>query len=194
MKMISANKLNRLWKNGVIAKMVAKTKVLKTMEEISANTNTENVAGATAVKEISNKLASQLQDVRIFSEGSGENIKYYAQSGADTASKKLLGSGIYNFKKMLRVCTASTGQTTAALLIDTWENELTKNNLISKQYSCGSVKDLDIGVFDIDYGKTLGLNYTIKFNQTCLTSDGIYNEGEIIQWKYSEKKNIYIIS
>lgn len=57
MKMISANKLNRLWEKGVVAKMVAKTKVLKTMEEISANTSAENVAGATAVKELSNKLA-----------------------------------------------------------------------------------------------------------------------------------------
>lgn len=56
MKMISANKLNRLWRNGVVAKMVAKTKVLKTMEEIVANTNAENVAGATTVKELNNNL------------------------------------------------------------------------------------------------------------------------------------------
>lgn len=45
--------------------------------------------------ELSNKLTVQLQgDVRIFAEGSGENIKYYAQSGADAASKKLLGSNV----------------------------------------------------------------------------------------------------
>lgn len=93
MKMISANKLNRLWRNGVVAKMVAKTKVLKTIEEISANTNAENVAGAMAVKALSNNLATQLPgSVRIISEGSGAAAKYYAQIGADAASKKLLGS------------------------------------------------------------------------------------------------------
>lgn len=56
MKLISANKLNRLWNNGVVAKMVAKTKILKTLEEIEANTSEENVAGATALKEVNNNL------------------------------------------------------------------------------------------------------------------------------------------
>ena len=194
MKMISANKLNRLWKNGVVAKMVAKTKVLKTIEEISANTNAENVAGAMAVKALSNNLTTQLPgSVRIISEGSGAAAKYYAQIGADAASKKPLGSGISDFNKLIRVCTAATGQTTAALLIDTWENELTKNNLTSKKYMSGSA-NLDMGVFAIDYGKTLGLHYTIRFKQTCLTSEGIYDEGRTVQWKYSENKNIYVIS
>lgn len=61
MKLISANKLNRLWNNGVVAKMVAKTKILKTLEEIEANTNEENVAGATALKEVNNKLQQSFQ-------------------------------------------------------------------------------------------------------------------------------------
>lgn len=56
-RMISANKLNRFWKNGVVAKMVAKVRVLKTMEEIAANTDEENIAGASAVAELNNKLA-----------------------------------------------------------------------------------------------------------------------------------------
>ena len=43
MKMISANKLNRLWKNGVVAKMVAKTRVLKTKEEILARSEERRV-------------------------------------------------------------------------------------------------------------------------------------------------------
>ena len=57
-RMISANKLNRFWKNGVVAKMVAKVRVLKTMEEIAANTDEENIAGASAVAELNNKLAN----------------------------------------------------------------------------------------------------------------------------------------
>lgn len=79
MKMISANKLNRLWKNGVVAKMVAKTKVLKTMEEISANTSEENVAGATAVKELSNNLSKQPEWIR----DSTGRITGYKFGGAD---------------------------------------------------------------------------------------------------------------
>ncbi len=45
MKVVTANKINRLWRNGVLAKMIAKTKVLNTAEEIEANTSAENVAG-----------------------------------------------------------------------------------------------------------------------------------------------------
>ena len=81
MKMISANKLNRLWKNGVLAKMIAKTKVLKTMEEISANTSAENVAGATAVKELSNSLNSHPQFIY---DSSGKITGYKTKAGADT--------------------------------------------------------------------------------------------------------------
>lgn len=56
MKLATANKINRLWNNGVLAKMVAKTKVLKTLEEVAASTNEENVMGAPAGKELINKL------------------------------------------------------------------------------------------------------------------------------------------
>lgn len=80
MKMISANKLNRLWKNGVVAKMIAKTKVLKTMEEISANTSAENVAGATAVKELSNKLGGYSFGV------TSDGKPGYRKPGADTVT------------------------------------------------------------------------------------------------------------
>lgn len=104
MKMISANKLNRLWKNGVVAKMVAKTKVLKTVEEISANTNVENVAGATAVKEINNNLTNKMPgQLKLIAEGSGADVKYYAQLGADAASKKSLGSSMYKCPDISRL-------------------------------------------------------------------------------------------
>lgn len=79
-KMISANKLNRLWRNGVVAKMVAKVKVLKTMEEIEANTDQENVAGAAAVAELSNKLAGQPEWIK---DATGK-ITGYRFGGADT--------------------------------------------------------------------------------------------------------------
>ncbi len=50
MKLATANKINRLWNNGVLAKMVAKTKVLKTLEEVAASTNEENVMALRPVK------------------------------------------------------------------------------------------------------------------------------------------------
>lgn len=68
-----------------------RVKTLQTMEEIEANTENHCLAGAGAVAELNNKLAGQLSNISLIAEGSGENIKYFAQLGADTASKKPLG-------------------------------------------------------------------------------------------------------
>lgn len=52
----------------------------------------------------------QLQgDVRIFAEGSGENVKYYAQTGADAASKKQLGSGMYKCPDRWHIASKTVG-------------------------------------------------------------------------------------
>ena len=70
-------------------------KVLKTVEEIEATSDPleKYIAGAGTVGELYNKLTSQLpDDVKLITEGSGANTKYYIQAGADTASKKLLRS------------------------------------------------------------------------------------------------------
>lgn len=55
MKIATGNRINEFWQElkGVL---VPKEKVLKTIEEIEANTNEENIAGATALKEVNNKL------------------------------------------------------------------------------------------------------------------------------------------
>lgn len=55
MKIATGNRLNEFWEElkGVL---VPKSKVLKTLEEIDANTNEENIAGATALKAVNNKL------------------------------------------------------------------------------------------------------------------------------------------
>ena len=48
---------------------------------------------------LSSEFADRLQgDVRIIPEGSGADTKYYAQVGADAASKKPLGRPIINFR------------------------------------------------------------------------------------------------
>ncbi len=52
----------------------------------------------------------QLQgDVRIFAEGSGEDIRYYAQTGADAASKKQLGSGMYKCPDRWHIASKTVG-------------------------------------------------------------------------------------
>lgn len=67
-------------------------RILKTSEEVVANTNPENLPSAVVVGELYNKLVTQLpNDVKLITEGSGAGATYYVQLGADTASKKQLG-------------------------------------------------------------------------------------------------------
>lgn len=85
MKLATANKINRLWNNGVLAKMVAKTKVLKTLEEVAASTNEENVMGAPAGKELINKLMFPSGDQFYLDEKDGERgYNTDPARGADT--------------------------------------------------------------------------------------------------------------
>ena len=81
MKVVTANKINRLWRNGVLAKMIAKTKVLNTAEEIEANTSAENVAGALVAKELYNNLAQQPEWIE---DATGKITGYKTPGGADT--------------------------------------------------------------------------------------------------------------
>lgn len=75
-----------------------KSKIIDNLDDIAANTQTGYMAGALAVKE----LNQNLDGAKIIHEGSGADVKYYAQLGADTASKKLLGSkNLTLFKKAL---------------------------------------------------------------------------------------------
>lgn len=93
-KLVSAGRLNRFWKNGVLAKMVAKTRVLKSMTEITANTSAENIAGALAVKELNSKLVSNLKV-----NDKGQLVM--TKGGADTVlpfSSKVLSVQGYVFK------------------------------------------------------------------------------------------------
>lgn len=58
--------------------------------------------GFTEVKQTTDTLNQNLGGAKIIHEGSGADVKYYAQLGADAASKKLLGSkNLTLFKKAL---------------------------------------------------------------------------------------------
>lgn len=86
MKIATGNRLNEFWEElkGVL---VPKSKVLKTLEEIEANTNEENIAGATALKEVNYNLMSGLGGNKLIYNESED--AYYIQHGADAALKKL---------------------------------------------------------------------------------------------------------
>ena len=84
MKIITANKLNRLWQNGFLPKLglkIDKTKVLTTVEQVSANTNPENIAGATVAKELINNLVSRPDWI---TDSTGKITGYKTPGGADT--------------------------------------------------------------------------------------------------------------
>lgn len=96
LKLVTLNKLNRLWKNGVLGKMIAKTKVLTTLTQVSANTNAENIAGATAVKELYNNLNARPQWI---TDSTGKITGYKTKGGADTvfpfsSGSKLVYKGV----------------------------------------------------------------------------------------------------
>lgn len=54
----------------------------------SRESNSDKIAASTALV---SELNSDLGGVKVIPEGSGADVKYYAQLGADAASKKLLG-------------------------------------------------------------------------------------------------------
>lgn len=57
--------------------------------------------------QLNNKLMLKLpSDVQLIIEGSGADVKYYAQLGADAASKKLLGANL-----VTKTFSANAGQT-----------------------------------------------------------------------------------
>lgn len=69
-----------------------------------ASTSSNVAASAKALNQLNNKLTSQLPgDVKLITEGSGVNTKYYIQLGADAASKKSLGSSMYKCPDISRL-------------------------------------------------------------------------------------------
>lgn len=92
MKLVIPNRIDELWRKGFLPNLAKKldvARVLTTKEQVTANTNAANVASAVVVGDLINNLSG----CNLVTEGSGANTKYYIQKGADTASKKLLGSG-----------------------------------------------------------------------------------------------------
>lgn len=105
MKLVTANKIKRLWEKGIVAKMVSKSRVLKTMDEVEANTNEENVVGALVGKQLINNLAQQPEWVY---DSTGKITGYKTQNG---------GAGtVFPFnRKMLSVNVNKPSSSTATI-------------------------------------------------------------------------------
>lgn len=92
MKLITANKLKRLWNNGIIPKLLEKldkTRVLTSKEQVQANTNAENVVGALVAKELINDLGG-------YSFGETPDGKPgYRKPGADAVTPFLKSKPVY---------------------------------------------------------------------------------------------------
>ncbi len=88
--------------------------------------------------------------VRIISEGSGADAKYYAQIGADAASKKLLGSEYECPKTILRVTSFKTSGEHRLLILTFGKNIKITSSMDS----------------DKIYWKYLGIKAVKKYNQT----------------------------
>ncbi len=92
-----------------------KPDLLTTKEQLAANTAAGKSADALVVKEIYSNLTTKLPgQLKLIAEGSGANVKYYAQLGADAASKKRLGSEESMFKDIAYIFKDGTFNTNVA--------------------------------------------------------------------------------
>lgn len=165
-----------------------------------ASTSSNVAASAKALNQLNNKLTVQLQgDVRIFSEGSGENVKYYAQTGADTASKKILGSG--GNRDFAVFITENTSSASASLTVLNSENS---NNAMYYGYGASNfqINPLDFDMYSFDYNNTNRHNYTITFKKKCKAimyertgspTESIYLPGDTYAWSYSKGVHLVIV-
>lgn len=136
MKHTSGNKLNRLWQRGILpalAKKLEVTKVLKTQEQVEANTNPDNVASAVVVGEVINNLGG----CQFAQEGNDFYIV-----GADSVRKKL-GSGNYRITVQANagIDGASTGAQNTAYFdiidgIPSTPKSISSNQDWSKRVTC----------------------------------------------------------
>lgn len=80
MKIATGNRINEFWEE-LKEVLVPRSNVLKTIEEIEANTNEENIAGATALKAVNNNLMSRPEFI---TDENGKITGYKTPGGADT--------------------------------------------------------------------------------------------------------------
>ena len=95
----------------------------------SRESNSDKIAASTALV---SELNSDLGGLHLTAEGSGAVTKYYAQLGADSASKKLLGNGI-DLGTLNAITQQSTGSRNSVFDISTVffdYKSITKENIV----------------------------------------------------------------
>ena len=149
--------------------------VAKTLDDVNGVTDEDVLAGALAVKELSSEIDERFpNDVRIFAEGSGEDVEYYAQLGADTASKKLLGDS----SQILAIFHAST----SSAVRYTADRKITGITMISEDVRTSTVQlrinnEIQTGtnIAQIDGGEFGCRVYDVTLNvgdEVAVTSSG----------------------
>lgn len=160
--------INEIYNRGVVD-------VLDTEEEVEANTETGKATGALVAKQLISDIDERFPDaVRIIVEGSGADVEYYAQLGADTASKKLLGDS----PQILAIFHASTSDAVRY----TADRKITGITLISEDIRTSTVKlkinnepQSGVNIAQIDGGEFGCRVYDITLNvgdEVSATSSG----------------------
>lgn len=111
-----------------------KPDLLTTKEQVSANTTAGKSVDAQVIKEMNNNLAAQMGGIKLIAEGSGAGTKYYAQLGADAASKKTLGNT--DIEVDIRVKTSGTYPTQSVVVAISYDNKATWKTILSLSLNC----------------------------------------------------------
>ena len=161
--------------NQAVNQSVDKDDVLNTSEEVEANVDEKKVTGALVAKQLISDIDERFpSDVRIIVEGSGEDVEYYAQLGADTASKKLLGDS----SQILAIFHAST----SSAIRYTADRKITGITMISEDVRTNTVQlrinneiQTGVNIAQIDGGEFGCRVYDVTLNvgdEVAVTSSG----------------------
>ena len=173
MKLITANKLNKFWKTGVLpiknalTGKVDKTKVLNTKEEITANTSSDYAAGALPVKELINSLGGITFGV------DADGNYGYIKAGADTVTP---------FKKdvALPKITARTTGTNSTLILNVPDGYRNGTLNYYADHLTAPVYALDeSGKVLATYSTGNGGNYSVSLKDTYIVqmNQGVVHSG-----------------
>lgn len=104
-------------------------------------------------------VTNSLNDCDLITEGSGANIKYYIQKGADAASKKLLGKIPVKIAVIDNVTAGYSGfvKSYSISSLTTQFKELTSNNFFLDLYYINDV-------YNRDYNDSWGAYVTKQYN------------------------------
>mgnify|MGYP005861832265 CR=1 FL=1 len=121
----------------------------------SRESNSDKIAASTALV---SELNSDLGGVQFISEGSGADVKYYAQLGADSASKKELGSALISL---------GTGNSFDLSKYKGYKNFTPENNFILRSVkTIINANQTDSDSYNRGYNYSGTINPSLSYNST----------------------------